>query len=284
MIQLSTKLVRPFIGRESGDADKLPGLVLCLNDKAGTRNKPNRRKVTSSSTRPTGLAVYAGTRLSMVQGHTCSTNRDLLGDCILPQSILSLQGRPCGSSALNIASEPLDLGSSVRTPLYKRFGPPLSAPYQRGQLSGGEVASGFRRFFKSRLSNSVGGCCILVRDVCVAVFLPGTLAVMNGIRCLPTSLVCSLTDIFILISVLLWFSLDLYYTSYPCLPPWICLTRLTSLRHLLARRFSKAKVEVASTRRLLSAQRSELRTQCSVLTSQPSTVQRHSRSTVQRGA
>jgi hypothetical protein len=85
-------------------------------------------------------------------------------------------------------------------------------------------------------------------------------AVMNGIRSLCTSLVCSLTDIFPLISVLLGFSLDLYDTSYPCLPPCISLTRLTSLRHLLPRRFSKVKAEVASTCHLLTAQYSVLTT------------------------
>jgi hypothetical protein len=77
---------------------------------------------------------------------------------------------------------------------------------------------------------------------------------MNGISSLHMSLVCSLTDIFISIPVFLWFTLDLYHASYPVLPPLISLTGLTSIRHLLARRCSKAKVEVAFTRDLLTAQ------------------------------
>jgi hypothetical protein len=77
---------------------------------------------------------------------------------------------------------------------------------------------------------------------------------VNGISSLGTSLVRSLTDSLISISVLLWFSLHLFYTSYPFLPPWISLTRFTSLCHLCARRFSKVKVEVASTWCLLCAQ------------------------------
>jgi hypothetical protein len=92
--------------------------------------------------------------------------------------------------------------------------------------------------------------------------------VMNGIRSLPTSLVCSLTDIFIFISVLLWFSLDLYHTSYPCLPPRICLTRLTSLRHLLARRSpsSRWRLPPLANRSVLTAHHSLLTAHCSLLT------------------
>jgi hypothetical protein len=92
-----------------------------------------------------------------------------------------------------------------------------------------------------------------------------SLEVMNGIMSLRTSLVRNLTDIFMLISVLLWISLDLYDTSYPDLSPLISLTNCTSLHHILARRCSKAKVEIASTRHPLTAQ-------YSVLTSRKSAV------------
>jgi hypothetical protein len=86
------------------------------------------------------------------------------------------------------------------------------------------------------------------------------------------SLIYRLTDILVSISVVLCFSLNYYYTSYPQLPLWICLTRLTSIRHLCSGRFSKAKMEVASSCHLLAAHCSLLTAHCSVLTAQYSLV------------
>jgi hypothetical protein len=98
-------------------------------------------------------------------------------------------------------------------------------------------------------------------------------SVMNGISSLRSSLVFGLTDIFILRSVLLWFSLDLFDTSRPCLPPWISWTRLTSLRHLGVR-WKSAPLAAGS---VLGAQRSELSVQYVLVSLQPSTVQSHDR-------
>jgi hypothetical protein len=100
-------------------------------------------------------------------------------------------------------------------------------------------------------------------------------AVMNGIRSLRTSSVCSLTDIRISISVLPWFSLDLYYTSYPCFATLDLFATPYQSSPPLYQKILEC--QGGGYLHLSSAQCSALSPQRSVLTSQPSTVQSHSR-------